>query len=111
MSDDRVNNFTVVLLVVFISAVFLSMVRSFLMTIFLAGIFSALAHPIYQQLVKMLNGRRSLASVLTLLLLLIVVVLLLAPAFEVGYIHHISWLLVIPLITLIVFGLARRLKT
>lgn len=75
MSDDRVNNFVVVLLVIFISAVFLSMIRSFTMAIFMAGIFSALAYPIYQRLAKMLNGRRSLASILTLLLILIVVVL------------------------------------
>ena len=75
MGDDRVNKFVVVLLVVFISTVFLSMIRSFLMAMFLAGIFSALARPIYHWLEKKLNGRRSLASILTLILLLIVVVL------------------------------------
>jgi predicted PurR-regulated permease PerM len=78
MRDDRVNQFVVVLLVVFISAVFLSMIRSFLMAIFLAGIFSALAHPIYRRLNKTLKGRRSLASVLTLLLIIVVVLLPLA---------------------------------
>ncbi|WP_372678996.1 AI-2E family transporter [Desulfosarcina sp.] len=75
MREDRVNQFVVVLLVVFISAVFLSMIRSFLMAIFLAGIFSALSLPIYQWLEKTLKGRRSLASILTLLLIMIVVVL------------------------------------
>ena len=75
MRDDRVNQFVVVLLVVFISAVFISMIRSFLMAIFLAGIFSALSRPIYHWLDKMLNGRRGLASMLTLLLIIIVVVL------------------------------------
>ena len=75
MRDDRVNQFVVVLLVVFISAVFLSMIRSFLMAIFLAGIFSALSRPIYHWLDKLLRGRRSLASILTLLLIIIVVVL------------------------------------
>ena len=78
MRDDRVNQFVVVLLVVFISAVFLSMIRSFLMAIFLAGIFSALASPIYRRLNKMLKGRRSLASILTLLLIIVVVLLPLA---------------------------------
>ncbi len=75
MRDDRVNQFVVVLLVVFISAVFLSMIRSFLMAIFIAGIFSALSRPIYHWLAKKLKGRRSLASILTLLLIIIVVVL------------------------------------
>ena len=75
MRNDRVNQFVVVLLVVFISAVFLSMIRSFLMAIFLAGIFSALSRPIYLWLDKRLRGRRSLASILTLVLIIIVVVL------------------------------------
>lgn len=78
MRDDRVNRFVVVLLVVFISAIFLSMIRSFLMAIFLAGIFSALARPLYLRLARLLNGRRSLASVLTLLLITVVVLLPLA---------------------------------
>ncbi len=75
MRNDRVNQFVVVLLVVFISAVFLSMIRSFLMAIFLAGIFSALSRPIYRWLENLFKGRRSLASILTLLLIIIVVVL------------------------------------
>ncbi len=75
MRDDRLNNFVVVLLVIFISTVFLSMIRSFLMAIFLAGIFAALARPIYHWLEVKLGGRRSLASVLTLILLILVVVL------------------------------------
>jgi predicted PurR-regulated permease PerM len=74
MRDQRVNQFVVVLLVVFISAVFLSMIRSFLMAIFLAGIFAALARPIYDWLDVSLKGRRSLASILTLVLIIIVVV-------------------------------------
>ena len=78
MHDDSVNKFVVVLLVVFISAIFLSMIQSFLMAIFLAGIFAALSRPICRRLEKWLGGRRSLASVLTLLLIIIVVLLPLA---------------------------------
>ena len=74
MRDERVNNFVVVLLVVFISAIFLSMIRSFLMAIFLAGIFAALSRPVYHWLAIKLGGRRSLASVLTLILIIVVVV-------------------------------------
>ncbi len=78
MRDDRVNKFVIVLLVVFISAVFLSMIQSFLMAIFLAGIFSALVRPLYQWLEKLMKGRRSPASISTLLLIIIVVLLPLA---------------------------------
>lgn len=78
MSDEKVNKFVIVLLVVFISAVFLAMIRSFLMAIFLAGIFSALARPFYKWLEGSLKGRRSVASVLTLLLIIFVVLLPLA---------------------------------
>ncbi|HSO21233.1 MAG TPA: AI-2E family transporter [Desulfosarcina sp.] len=74
MRDDRLNNFVVVLLVVFISAVFLSMIRSFLMAIFLAGIFAAVARPVYDRLNHLLRGRRSLASLITLALIVVVVV-------------------------------------
>ncbi len=75
MKNKRVNDFVVILLVIFISALFLSMIRSFLMAIFLAGIFSALVSPLYHRLVKRLKGRRSLASILTLLIIGLVVVL------------------------------------
>ncbi len=78
MRDDGVNKFVIVLLVVFISAVFLSMIQSFLMAIFLAGIFSALARPLYQWLEKLMKGRRGPASISTLLLIIIVVLLPLA---------------------------------
>jgi len=78
MHDDKVNKFVVILLVVLISAIFLSMIRSFLMAIFLAGIFAALSRPVYLRLASWLGGRKSMASVLTLLLLIIVVLLPLA---------------------------------
>jgi len=78
MRNDRVNQFVIILMVIFISAIFLSMIRSFLMAIFLAGIFSALTRPVYQRLTQWLNGRYRLASVLTLLLVVLVVLIPLA---------------------------------
>ena len=75
MRDEKVNNLVVVLLVILISAIFLSMIRAFLMAIFLAGIFAALTRPLYHGLVKIMQGRRQLASILTLLLIIIVVLL------------------------------------
>jgi predicted PurR-regulated permease PerM len=51
------------------------MIGSFLMAIFLAGIFSALARPLYQRLEHWYGGRRALASLSTLVLIIIVFIL------------------------------------
>ncbi|MDJ0721013.1 MAG: AI-2E family transporter [Desulfobacterales bacterium] len=73
--DERTNKIVVLLLVALISALFLSMIRSFLMAIFMAGIFSALAQPVYQRLVWLFGGRRVPASMTTLFLIVLVVLL------------------------------------
>jgi predicted PurR-regulated permease PerM len=75
MNREGVHKAVVLLLALFISAIFLSMIRHFLMAIFLAGIFSALARPLYRRFEHWLGGRRSLASFITLLLIVIVVLL------------------------------------
>ena len=62
MNRDLIHPSFLLLLVFFISAVFLVMIKSFLMAILLAGIFSALAYPLYQRLNKWLKGRRAAAS-------------------------------------------------
>jgi len=74
MNRDTINKLALLLLVVFISAVFLSMIRSFLMAILLAGIFSALAHPLYKRFERWYGGRRTLASLSTLVLIVVVVI-------------------------------------
>ncbi|MBT8129009.1 MAG: AI-2E family transporter [Gammaproteobacteria bacterium] len=73
MNQDMVNKSVLVLLVVAISALFFSMVHQFLMAIFLAGLFSALARPVYRRLENTFHGHRHMASVVTLLLMTIVV--------------------------------------
>jgi len=75
MNKEAINKWVLLLLVFFISALFLSMISQFLMAIFLAGIFSALAYPLYRRFEKWFKGRRSLASIATLLLIVFVVVL------------------------------------
>lgn len=64
----------ILVLVIVISAVFLQMIRGFIVTLLMAGIFSGLASPLYHRLLKLLRGRQATASVLTLLLLVLVVV-------------------------------------
>jgi predicted PurR-regulated permease PerM len=78
MQQGNVNRFVVLLIAFLVTAVFLSMIRHFLMAILLAGIFSSLAHPLYRQFERWFGGRRAVASVVTLVLLLTGVLLPLA---------------------------------
>ena len=75
MKQDSVNKLVLLLLLLFITALFLAMIRQFLMAIFLAGIFSALATPLYRWLRDRFGGRRALASLVTLLLIIVLVLL------------------------------------
>jgi predicted PurR-regulated permease PerM len=78
MNKEAINKWVLLLLVFFISALFLSMIRQFLMAIFLAGVFSAISYPLYSRLKKWFRGRRSLASITTIILMIFVIVLPLA---------------------------------
>jgi predicted PurR-regulated permease PerM len=69
MSQDHFNKVFVVLLLLFITALFLAMIRPFLMTIVMAAIFAALASPVHQRIARGVKGRRSLAAALTLFLI------------------------------------------
>jgi predicted PurR-regulated permease PerM len=75
MTRDTVNKSVLLLLVAFISAIFLSMIRSFLMAIFVAGIFSALARPFYKRFERWYGGRSVPASLSTLVVIVFVVII------------------------------------
>jgi predicted PurR-regulated permease PerM len=75
MNKEATNKWVLLLLALLISALFLSMIRQFLMAIFLAGLFSALAHPLYRRFERWYGGFRALASLSTLLLIVLVVIL------------------------------------
>lgn len=60
-------------LVIAISFLFLKMVRSFLMALLFAGIFAALAQPLYKRLIKVCRGRRGAAAVAVLVIVVLVV--------------------------------------
>ncbi len=93
MTRDVVNKTVLLLMVIAISALFLSMIRQFLMAIFLAGLFSALARPVYRRLNVRFRGHKHLASVTTLLLMVVVVMIpllaltgiVVAQAIDVGH--------------------------
>lgn len=75
MDRDRFQKIFLLLLVIAVTALFARMLKSFLMSILLAAIFSGLAHPVYRRLLARLRGRRALASVTTLTLLVLLIVL------------------------------------
>jgi len=75
MNQDTVNKSILVLMVIAISTLFFSMIHQFLMAIFLAGLFSALARPVYRYLKFRFGGRRHLASVTTMLLMIVLVLI------------------------------------
>jgi len=75
MNRDLIHPSFLLLLVLFISAIFLAMIKSFLMAILLAGIFSALTHPLYRSLSRWLGGRKAAASSVTILIIILIVLL------------------------------------
>jgi len=75
MNQDTVSKSVLVVIVIAISALFYSMIHQFVMAIFLAGLFSAMARPVYRQLKVWMRGRRHLASLATLLVMIVVVLI------------------------------------
>ncbi|MCP4469971.1 MAG: AI-2E family transporter [Gammaproteobacteria bacterium] len=75
MNQGNVSKSVLVLMVIGISALFFSMIQQFLMSIFLAGLFSALARPVYRRLNILFKGRRHFASLATLLLMIVIVLI------------------------------------
>ncbi len=71
---QRFRNRFLLALVLGISLVFLMMIRSFLMAVLLAAIFSGMAYPLYSRLLRWFRGRKTLASLTTILAVLFLVV-------------------------------------
>jgi predicted PurR-regulated permease PerM len=78
MSQKSFNKAFVVLLLLFITSVFMAMIWPFLMTIIMAAIFSGLAFPMYRRLERWFGGRSSLVAGISLLVIFFGVLLPLA---------------------------------
>ncbi len=74
MTRENVTRLVLVLLVVFISFVFVSMIRSMVMALFLAGILAGLTNGIYQRLLRVFRGRKPAAAVITELFLVFLII-------------------------------------
>jgi predicted PurR-regulated permease PerM len=75
MSSEAYRKTFLGVLVVAVTIAFVAVMRSFLLTLLLAAIFSALLHPFYRRILALFRGHRSLASVTTLLIAVVVILL------------------------------------
>jgi len=73
MTNKRFRNAFLLLLVAAVTAAFLLMLRSFLLTIVLAAVFSALSYPVYRWMLERFRGRATLAALVTLIAILALV--------------------------------------
>lgn len=67
MQQKLVNRGVLVLVLILISALFLNVIKPFLLSIFLAALFAALFTPLYRKILNLVGGRESLAASCTLL--------------------------------------------
>ncbi|MBM3319954.1 MAG: AI-2E family transporter [Candidatus Eisenbacteria bacterium] len=74
MDRERLRRLFLAVLLVLVTAVFLAMIRRFLVVLLLAALLAGLAHPLYRGIRRGFRGRRHLASGTTLLVLLVAVV-------------------------------------
>jgi len=62
IKHPKLKEIVLLVMVVLISALFLIMIRQFLMATFMAGLFSAMSAPLHRRLTRRLQGRENLAS-------------------------------------------------
>ncbi|MDH3297325.1 MAG: AI-2E family transporter [Gemmatimonadota bacterium] len=71
---EKSGKLTVILLVVGITLLFLAMIRSFLVPLLLAGVFSGMCYPLFRGLTVRLGARPRLAAIVTLVVVLFLVI-------------------------------------
>ncbi len=67
MKRKTVSNITLIGLVLIITGLFLTMIKQFLMAIFMAGLFSAMVMPVHHWLTKKIGGNETIGSILTVM--------------------------------------------
>lgn len=72
---ERAGKIVLLAVAVVISLLFLAMIRSFLVALLLAAVFSAMTRPMYDWLVERLRGRRRTSAILTILFVLLVLII------------------------------------
>lgn len=75
MIQKSINNIVLILVLLFISVLFLIMIRHFIMVILLAGIFSAIFLPLYNKFNYWFRGKKVLSSGVTILIIFLLILL------------------------------------
>lgn len=73
-STDNYRKFFMGAMVIAVTIAFIAVMRSFLVTLLLAAIFSAILHPFYYRVLRLFRGRQAIASIVTLLIVYVVVI-------------------------------------
>lgn len=81
MREQRFRKAFLLVLVCAVSLAFLTILRSFLVTILMAAVFTGLVYPVYAWFVPRLRGNRQLASAVTVVLVSLLVILPLVAVF------------------------------
>lgn len=71
----RLAMFAVGLATLLISALFIGMIRDFLVALLLAAIFSAMANPLYRKVLDKVGGKSGIAAAITLVILILAVLI------------------------------------
>lgn len=74
-SPERLNRVALVLIALCVSALFLWMIRGFLMALLLAALFSGWCYPLYQRISKRLGGHQGWGAGVTVLLVFLVIII------------------------------------
>ncbi|MBN2012424.1 AI-2E family transporter [candidate division KSB1 bacterium] len=75
MDRQSLNRTILIVVVLLISAIFIAMIRQFLMVILITGIFAGMTKPIYNRFEKWFGGRKNLSSALTLVFISLIIFL------------------------------------
>ncbi len=74
-SNANQNKRFILFLLIFSLILFLYLIKNYLVTLTLAVIFTGILYPVYEKLVKSLNGRKSLASILMTIGFLLIIII------------------------------------
>jgi predicted PurR-regulated permease PerM len=74
LQPSTLSKAVLLLLVLGVTAIFLAMIRPFIMAVLLAGIFTSMTRPLYRRLLRLTRGRAAPASLLCLVVIVLVII-------------------------------------
>ncbi len=75
MTKENFGRITILILALCVSALFIGMIRGFLMAIVMAALFTDLLNPIYHKFTKWFKGRKSIAAIMTTFFFILIILI------------------------------------